>query len=401
MNPSAEMPHHAAAKTVRRILFVTSFPYGNITTGQGLILTRICDHLNSTPTVAADWATFRQLHPDIEGVRGSHSSATAVFNIPAPRLSRFEMAFGVLRPTMNEALAQALHAAASMYDVFVWMGLPTDPVTTLLPRVASKPWLYYIVDSPTLHAKRRANGIGGRIRLMLVRTIERRVLRCGYRAVIYVTHEDVASAAKLGAGAGTAVNLLPIGVDTKEWHPSDRGRLCSGPVKIVFSGVMNFRPNIDAAVHLVRNILPRVMSDCEVFIVGKDPVPEVLELGRLDRRVRVTGAVDSVRRYLQDCDIFVAPMVRSAGIKIKIVQAMAMGLPVVATGECAAAFSDAPGGMVIADSADDFSAAIDRLAGDHAARSALGQEARRYVELGWSWEERGRGFAEIVAQAVT
>ena len=105
------------------------------------------------------------------------------------------------------------------------------------------------------------------------------------------------------------------------------------PGRIVFTGAMNYPPNIVAADFLARLLLPRVRTvrpDTQLVIVGREPDPRVLGLAALDG-VDVTGAVDDIRPWLQSAQVFVCPMLSGTGIKNKLLEAMASGLPCVAT----------------------------------------------------------------------
>src|ERR1700722_18800020 len=125
--------------------------------------------------------------------------------------------------------------------------------------------------------------------------------------------------------------IVPQGVDNNYWRrniPPSR-RNC-----IVFSGVMTYPPNEDAAAFLLDTILPpvrRVSPKLEVLIVGRDPSSKLVSLAQRYDDVTVTGSVDDVRPYLERADIFVAALRFASGVQNKVLEAMAMEVPVVTT----------------------------------------------------------------------
>jgi hypothetical protein len=111
--------------------------------------------------------------------------------------------------------------------------------------------------------------------------------------------------------------IVPQGVDYDYWK---RSLPPSGGNCIVFSGVMNYSPNADAAVFLLDTILPlvrRVFSELEVLIVGRDPLPELVNMAQRYTDVTVTGAVDDIRPYLERADVSVAPYASPPGLKTR------------------------------------------------------------------------------------
>jgi glycosyltransferase involved in cell wall biosynthesis len=121
-------------------------------------------------------------------------------------------------------------------------------------------------------------------------------------------------------------------------------------------------------------------------------------LAERDRRVTVTGTVPNVLAELQNADLFVAPMRNSAGIKIKLLQAMAVGLPILATPECATAFGSPPPGMLVAETPEQFARSIERLLSSSDQRLAQGLAGREFVLNGWSWSTRTQMLLEFLAR---
>jgi glycosyltransferase involved in cell wall biosynthesis len=160
--------------------------------------------------------------------------------------------------------------------------------------------------------------------------------------------------------------IVPQGVDYDYWK---RSRPPSGGNCIVFSGVMSYSPNADAAVFLLDTILPlvrRVFSELEVLIVGRDPLPELANLAQRYPDVTVTGAVDEIRPYLERADVFVAALRFASGVQNKVLEAMSMEVPVVTTPVVAAGLcvDGVEPQLVIGKSTEEIAAGIVRLLAD-------------------------------------
>lgn len=386
-----------------RLLFVSSFPRGDTTSGQGLILTKMVEALKGPLGHQVDIAYFRVPFGRRSGPGVKEALSEGLACIDGSHLGRREVALGALgihsRAGWSE-LSDLLRKCSGVYDALIWLGLPTDPVGRFLPAMTDLPVINYVVDSYGFHSARRIASAADRIRAVLARRMERSVLAGDYRAFIYVSQEDFDYARRLVPTAKTTtLKLLPIGVDLDQWSPAKDQPARSRPV-VIFSGVMNFEPNVQAALHLVRDILPLVRSDAEFRIVGKDPTPEVRELANCDPRVVVTGTVKDMVAEYRNSDLAVAPMVGTGGIKIKILQAMAVGLPVVATRTCAAAFPEPPESLLVTASSVEFAGAIDCLIVNREKRIERGKAGRKFVEEGWAWKSRAEQLAAMISDTI-
>jgi glycosyltransferase involved in cell wall biosynthesis len=188
-------------------------------------------------------------------------------------------------------------------------------------------------------------------------------------------------------GASDKSEIVPQGVDNTYWKRSlpPSGRNC-----IVFSGVMSYPPNADAALFLLDTILPlvrRVFSELEVLIVGRDPLPELVKVAQRYPDVTVTGAVDDIRQYLERADVFVAALRFASGVQNKVLEAMSMEVPVVTTPVVAAGLcvDGVEPQLVIGKNAEEIAACILRLLANSEERARLSTEGRRFVEAHCSW----------------
>jgi sugar transferase (PEP-CTERM/EpsH1 system associated) len=177
------------------------------------------------------------------------------------------------------------------------------------------------------------------------------------KTTLVVNAREDAAMRKIAPGAD--VRIVPNGIDAAFFEAS--GPPADAP-EVVFCGVMNYQPNADAAVWLMREVWPRVRSrrsDAALTLVGSSPGPEVREAAAADRSVVVTGRVEDVRPYLWRAALSVAPLLTARGVQNKVLEATAAGLPSVVT---RAVFDGLPAEVgpacVLAESADAFAEAI-------------------------------------------
>jgi glycosyltransferase involved in cell wall biosynthesis len=187
---------------------------------------------------------------------------------------------------------------------------------------------------------------------------------------------------------GVCAEVIPNGVDTHALRPLPPAE---GPPTLVFVGTMMYRPCEDAAVWLVREILPlvrRTHPEVEVWIVGRSPVPEVTALA--GRGVFVTGEVEDVEPYYQRATVAVAPLRAGGGTRLKILEAMALGRVVVSTTVGAEGLRvDHDTHLALADDAPSLASAIVALLNDHERRDRLAGAARALVETEYEWDRIG------------
>jgi len=181
-------------------------------------------------------------------------------------------------------------------------------------------------------------------------------------------------------------NLISItnGVDTEYFTPNFKNReKCS----ILFVGNFNYKPNVDAVNHFVKNILPQVKKvypSVIFYIVGING-----HFDFKDKNILVTGFIDDLRYYYKKATIFVSPLKSGSGVKNKVLEAMASGIPVISTsiGVDGVAGIENTKNAIIANSDEDFSNNLIQLFQDNNRRFELASLARRLVEDHYSWQE--------------
>lgn len=176
-----------------------------------------------------------------------------------------------------------------------------------------------------------------------------------------------------------------VTLDDDPADPDDRE-----PRSIMFSGNMNYRPNVDAAVYFVRQILPAIKArvpDVTFFIVGANPHRSVRALAE-DPSVTVTGEVDSIYSWLRRASVGVNPLRAGAGLQNKVLEGMACGLPLVVTPVANEGIKAVPGvHLLTAAAPSEFADAVVRLLERGDLRRELGSAARSFIEENWSWDK--------------
>ncbi|HXG02815.1 MAG TPA: TIGR03087 family PEP-CTERM/XrtA system glycosyltransferase [Candidatus Binatia bacterium] len=199
---------------------------------------------------------------------------------------------------------------------------------------------------------------------------------------------------------GSAVAVVPNGVDLEYFRPADRNG--PPPPVMIFTGAMDYLPNADAAVYFAERIFPRVreaVPAARFLVVGKNPARAVRRLaGRPG--ITVTGSVPDVRPFLHEAAVAVAPLRIARGVQNKVLEAMAAGLPVVTTSVAHRGLDAIPGRhLLVEDDPTRFAETVIRLLATPALRAALGEAARRFVERHHSWTATATAVEGIVEAA--
>jgi sugar transferase (PEP-CTERM/EpsH1 system associated) len=170
---------------------------------------------------------------------------------------------------------------------------------------------------------------------------------------------------------------------------------------IAFVGRMDYFPNIDAMLYFAREIFPvirKTLPSVELRIIGSNPVPAVRGLASIPG-VTVTGHVPDVRPYLGDATVSVAPLRIARGTQNKILESMALGIPVVATPMAAKGVQAAPGRhLLVAENSEDFARKVTGLLRNAELRRDLSESARRQIEKAHSWRSSMNILDDILAR---
>lgn len=244
----------------------------------------------------------------------------------------------------------------------------------------------------------------GRIKKWLFSLESRRVRREELRlaaaadVVALISERETELFQTILAGRPARVETLPNGVDTEIFDPArePRGPDSQDPATFVFTGVMDYPPNVQAVEWFATRVLPKVRSalpDARFVIVGSKPTATVQALSD-SPGVSVTGRVESVTPYLARAHVAVAPLQIARGVQNKVLEAMAMAKPVIATSAAAAGISAArpEEHLICADSPEEWTDACLRLIREPARRQQLGAAARALVLEHYGWQAQ---FAKL------
>jgi sugar transferase (PEP-CTERM/EpsH1 system associated) len=230
------------------------------------------------------------------------------------------------------------------------------------------------------------------------RRFEARIIRAFDRVAVTAA-EDRRALKRLSPEVEVAV--IPNGVDLEYFRPRPAVR---EPATLVFSGKMSYHANVTAALFLARQVFPLVRAahpEARLRILGSSPPPEVRALAS-DPSISVTGYVDDLRELLGRSSIAVCSVRVKVGMQNKILEAMAMELPVVSTrlgveGLLARPEQD----ILVGDSPTELAGQISRLLDDADLRRNLGLAGRRYVETQHRWGVSAARFEDLYDEAIS
>jgi sugar transferase (PEP-CTERM/EpsH1 system associated) len=229
--------------------------------------------------------------------------------------------------------------------------------------------------------------------------LERRITDAFDRSLLVSTAE-AAVLSRLAPARADRIQGISNGVDHRYFHlaASWEPPFDSSPPAFVFTGTMDYAPNIDAVTWFASEVLPLIQKtapNARFVVVGANPTPAVLRLGQR-RGVTVTGHVPDVRPYLAHATAAVAPLRIARGIQNKVLEAMAMARPVVLTAAALEGIAAVPGQEVLlAETPDAFAKACCAVM-DDARAAALGAAARARVLRDHDWDATLRPLADLL-----
>ena len=184
------------------------------------------------------------------------------------------------------------------------------------------------------------------------------------------------------------IEVVANGVDTEYFSPRNAKEK---PLSLVYMGQMDWHPNVDAMIYFLTEIYPIVkkrLPDASLSIIGSNPPEKIKELAKSEPSVKLTGLVDDTRPHIAQGEIFIVPLRIGGGTRLKILEAMAMGRPIVSTAiGCEGLDAINRRHIMIADSPNDFAEKVTELANNPALRLELGKNGRKLVEDRYSWNK--------------
>ncbi len=220
-----------------------------------------------------------------------------------------------------------------------------------------------------------------------------------FQHVIAVSEHD--RNAMLGLSSGCSITVVPTGVDTDKYQASPS--VSGDPPVVLFTGSMDWEPNVDAVEYFCREIWPTVLlsafPNARFQIVGRTPSARVRSLASAS--VEVTGTVPSITDYLRSATVVVVPLRIGGGTRLKIFEAMAMAKALVSTSIGAEGLDVKDGrDLMISDNAQSFAAAVVRLLKEPELRRGY-EQAAATLAARYDWSQIARRFAEVLRDAAT
>ncbi|MGE3315943.1 MAG: glycosyltransferase [Planctomycetaceae bacterium] len=300
-----------------------------------------------------------------------------------------------MRQTVQELLSKEPFDAivASAGTMAILDGLNTPPVVC------------DICDAAALHLRGRiryAPWLRRPLLKLAIRLAEQYTTKIASKAdhVLFASQRDLEAAVK---DESSRASVVANGVDIEYWKRSTPALGCD---TIIFTGGMRYAPNNDAALYLIRDILPIVrksIPEAQLLIVGHSPTAALVDAGRRTPGVTVTGFVEDVRPYMEQAAVFAAPLRFGAGIQNKLLEAMAMEVPIVTSQ--LAADGLLPGDHIeppvqVANSTEAYAQAIIRELVARRIDPTPDTRGRRFVETNFTWEGSGATIEAILKRLI-
>jgi glycosyltransferase involved in cell wall biosynthesis len=196
------------------------------------------------------------------------------------------------------------------------------------------------------------------------------------------------------------ITALSHGINLDYFQPSWQERL---PETLIFSGKMSFHANIAGVFFLTQQIMPLIWQQrpgVRLIIAGSNPPARIRRLAQ-PGRIEVTGYVPDLRPFIQRATIAVCPLPYAVGVQNKILEAMALETPVVASPQAAAGLQAIPDqDLLVASEAEEFANAVLRLLSDKELRTDIGAHGRKYITVFHNWKQITRQLLPVYEQSV-
>lgn len=227
---------------------------------------------------------------------------------------------------------------------------------------------------------------------------EQRVLP-QFDLITMVSAEDRRATLELLPDNSTSVEIVPNGVDCRKNRLTLAGKK---PNALVFNGALTYSANYNAMKSFLTLIYPHIkreIPEVSLTITGSTLGVDISGLA-LDENVEMSGYLEDIRPVVSDASVCVVPIIEGGGTRVKILEAMALGTPVVATSKGAEGLDVInEEHIILADGPDEFARQVVRLLRNPTNIKRMAENARRLVEEQYEWEAIGQQFVELVETA--
>jgi polysaccharide biosynthesis protein PslH len=312
-----------------------------------------------------------------------------VLNYTSPQMTA---ALGRIAATVSFDLVHldSIHLAA--YEPLLRRALPSSRIVYDWHNIESDIMYQYAAKAPS-PARKLYSAVTAR----KLAALERRMLKSAFGHLVCSERERD----KLAQWSpGTRIEVIENGVEIGRFP--NAARPDASRHRIVFVGLMNYHANVEAVAWFTRNIWPGLRKrfpNWKLTLVGADPAPAVLELRR-EEGVEVTGTVPDIAPYYEQAVAAIVPLLSGGGTRLKILEAMAAGVPVVSTPIGAEGLDVSPGDNILLAPTDNsasreriqekWTAALDSLASQGPLWTTLSSAGRALVESRYDWDALGR-----------
>ncbi len=306
-------------------------------------------------------------------------------------------------PTMWEKIAEKI--AEERYDVVHFFG--GIAVYEYYELVKQFPTVITPYESYSLYLEREAAQSSGGSFFARTAARTRLAVARNYESWMYTPFDRTVVVSKKDAGALRKLNdalklvIIPNGVQIEKFSPSPEESASS---IVLFTGNFSYPPNLDAAMILAKKIFPAVrkyVPDARLMLVGANPPPALVALGERQDAITVTGKVPDMRVYLNMAAVYVSPLRRGAGIKNKILEAMAMAKPVVATPLSCDGIGITPGeDVIIAKKIGQIAKQTVMLLKNPERRQQIGAAARGLIQSRYTWRRVAGQYENLYRRVI-
>lgn len=237
----------------------------------------------------------------------------------------------------------------------------------------------------------------GMIKIFYAKQIEKKYLSSNVNGIIFVSDQDANMARSILPYNNKLKSLVsPLGVDINFFCPTNlQYKYCNQKPILLFTGIMNYGPNEDAAIKLINFVFPEIYKfypNALLYIVGSNPTNRIIQLAKKYDGINVTGYVPDIREYYKMCYLYLCPLSYGAGMKNKVLEALSMGLPVIATSQAVSGLPPRIPGVIVSNNFKNFIENCLELISNENLVSSLSEKARSYIVNNYSWTESARIF---------
>jgi len=202
---------------------------------------------------------------------------------------------------------------------------------------------------------------------------------------LMITEEDKERIERMNPSVKTCI--IPAGVDTSYFYPL---KIEEESGSLVFVGDLSWLPNVDGVLWFYSRVWPRIKKaslPVKFYVIGRRPPEKIRKLSKKDKNIVVTGFVRDIRPYVAKCSVYVVPLRIGGGMRLKILEAMAMERPVVATSVGAEGImATERENIMLADGEADFAERVVELLKERNLRRRVAQGGKRLIERKYRWE---------------